>query len=123
MEQAVADGDLIYAVVKGIGHANAGGIESDPPNPIAYTPALNRAFQDANLRPSQIDYFETHGAGQPTTDDVESRALHMVFKGRNEPCAIGSIKPNIGHSGATAGLAALVKKIEDTLGHGDALDL
>jgi PfaB family protein len=109
IDRAVADGDRIYAVIKATGHANAGGIDTDTPTIKAYTRALKHAFQEAHLSPSDIGYFETHGAGVPPADDVESRALHDVFKDRNEPCAIGSLKPSIGHTGATAGLAALVK--------------
>jgi acyl transferase domain-containing protein len=109
IDQAVADGDRIYAVIKGTGNANAGGIDTGTPTVNAYTHALRRAFQDANLTPSDIGYCETHGAGEPLADDIESQALHDFFNDRNEPCAIGSLKPNIGHTGATAGLAALVK--------------
>jgi acyl transferase domain-containing protein len=109
IDRAVADGDRIYAVIKGTGNANAGGIDSGTPTVKAYTNALRRAFRDANLSPPDISYCETHGSGEPPADDIESQALHDFFKDTNEPCAIGSLKPNIGHTGATAGLAALVK--------------
>jgi len=109
IDQALADGNRIYAVIKGTGNANAGGLDTGAPAVKAYTNALRRAFRDATLTPFDISYCETHGVGEPASDDIETQALHDFFSNRNEPCAIGSLKPNIGHTGATAGLAALVK--------------
>ncbi len=109
LDQAVSDGDRIYAIVKGIGNASGGGVDTNTPTMDAYANALHRSFQDARVSPSTISYCETHGSGEPTQDDLESEALHHFFNDKNKLCAVGSLKPNIGHTGASAGLAALVK--------------
>jgi PfaB family protein len=108
-KEAIADGNRIYAVVKGIGCASGGGVDTNAVSKEAYVLSLKRAFKDAGLAPGAVSYFETHGSGDPLEDNVETEALHHFFADRNEPCAIGALKPNIGHTGASAGLAALVK--------------
>ena len=109
LDQAIADGNRIYAVLKGIGGACGGGIDTNSPSKDAYLTSLKRCVQDAGVHPSSIGYIETHGSGDPFEDHVETEALHAFFHHGGEPCAIGSTKPNIGHCGAAAGLASLVK--------------
>jgi PfaB family protein len=106
---AVSDGNRVYAVAKGIGCASGGGVETNTASKETYMLSLKRAFKDAGLSPGAISYFETHGSGDPLEDNVETEALHDFFSNRKDSCAIGALKPNIGHTGATAGLAALVK--------------
>ncbi len=108
-DEAIADGNRIYAVVRGIGCASDGGIDSNTTSSESYRLSLKRAFEDAELSPATVSYFETHGSGDPLEDHVEAEAIHAFFADLKEPCAIGTLKPNIGHTGATAGLAALVK--------------
>ena len=109
LDQAIADGDRIYSVIKGIGKAGRGGVNTHTPSKNAYILSLKRCFEDAGISPSSISFFETHGSGNPLEDRVESEALNEFFAGRTATCAIGSVKPNIGHAGAASGLASLVK--------------
>lgn len=107
LPDALAAGDRIYAVIRGLGFA---GGTAPVPDAQTYACALERAYADANLAPGRVSYLETHGSGHPREDRVEAEALSAFF-GHNEsaPCAIGSVKPTIGHTGAAAGLASVVK--------------
>jgi PfaB family protein len=107
LDQAVTEGDRIYSVIKGLG--KAGGGKNHTPSKEAIVLSLKRAFEDAGISPSSVSFIETHGSGNPVEDGIESEALIEVFNGKKPACAIGSVKPNIGHTGAAAGLASLVK--------------
>ncbi len=109
LDKAIADGNRIYSVIKGIGKASGGGVETGSPSKNAYILSLKRSVEDAGISPSSVSYIETHGSGNPLEDQVESEALNEFFTGRKEPCALGSLKPNLGHAGAASGLASLVK--------------
>ncbi|MBW1866773.1 MAG: type I polyketide synthase, partial [Deltaproteobacteria bacterium] len=102
---AQKDGDRIYAVIKGIGHACGGGIDQ-PTDHKTYTRSLERCFTQAHIPPETLSYMETHGSGDPGEDRTEARALHAFFTGFKSPCAIGALAPVIGHTGAAAGLAS-----------------
>jgi PfaB family protein len=107
LEGAVADNDRIYAVIKGLG--KAGGGTDHAPAKGAMVLSLKRAFEDAGISSSAVSFIETHGSGDPNEDRIESEALAQVFDGQKPACAIGSVKPTIGHTGAAAGMASLVK--------------
>ncbi|OQX05142.1 MAG: hypothetical protein BWK80_52620, partial [Desulfobacteraceae bacterium IS3] len=105
LDQAEKDKDRIYAVIRGIG--NAGG---DTPPACHYEVSLKRAFDDAkDISPASISYIETHGSGCPSEDQAESSALCEFFADSRMTCALGSVKSNIGHTGASAALASVVK--------------
>ena len=107
LSDAIAAGDRIYAVIRGLGFA---GGTAPVPEVETYARALERAYADANLAPGRVGYLETHGSGHPREDRVEAEALSAFFgHGDHAPCAIGSAKPTIGHAGAAAGLASVVK--------------
>ncbi|MEJ5998148.1 alpha/beta fold hydrolase [Corynebacterium sp. H130] len=113
VEEAIADGDNIIAVIKGSavnsdGHSN--GLTA--PNPEAQVDVLERAYADAGVDPRQVDYVEAHGTGTILGDPIEAAALGAVLgKGRDiaEPTLLGSVKTNIGHSESAAGAAGLLK--------------
>ncbi len=107
LDQAVAEKDRIYAVVTGIG--KAGGRPGDAAQTETYMQALRQALQDADVSVSQIDFVETLGCGIPAQDRSEVQALQAVFSDRTAPCALGATLPNLGHTGAAAGLASIVK--------------
>ena len=109
LDQAVKDGDRIYAVIKGVGNASGGGIGRNSPSKDAYLLSLQRSFQDAGLAPSAVSFIETHGSGDPAEDRMEAEVLNSFFAQNLEPCAVGSLKPNLGHAGAASGLASLIK--------------
>ncbi len=109
MEDAVAAHDRIYAVIKGLGSANGGHAVAGEPSRHAYLPSLERAFQDAAVKPAAIGLMEAHGSGIPEEDTLESDALNTFFNDINQRCALSSLKPITGHTGAASGLASLAK--------------
>ena len=108
LEDALADDDSIYATIRGLGFATGG--DWSYLTQRTYQSALRRAYDNARVPPASISYLEAHGSGHPDEDHIEADALTTFFgeSGINE-CAVGSVKPNIGHAGAAAGLASVVK--------------
>ena len=103
----------IYALLKGVGSAGGGGIGSAG-NEDVYVRSLSRACRDAGVRGADLSYFETHGSGLPEQDRQEAGALQRYFFNGDQPstapfCALGSLKGNLGHAGAAAGLASAIK--------------
>ena len=111
LEDAVRDGDRVYAVIKGLGFASGGGVDKQVLSPQAYVSALREAYAEAQLDPSTIGYIETHGSGFPEEDAAETEALTDFYGVSSTPlrCALGSVKPVIGHTGPACGLAGVVK--------------
>ncbi len=109
LEKAVADGNRIYAVIKGIGAAGGGDIHAGAPSTTAYLESLQHCCREAGMAPENISFVEAHGSGHPSEDLLEAEALNAFFKDRRRPCAIGSAKPAIGHTGAASSLASVVK--------------
>lgn len=111
LEDALADGLPVYAVVKG-GAVNHGGRSSTvtAPNPRAQQAVLTEAYERAGVRARDVAYVETHGTGTVLGDRMEVRSLGKVHRvPRERPCAIGSVKGNIGHAEGASGLAGLIK--------------
>src|SRR5690606_4048368 len=72
--------------------------------------ALRASLQQAQIAPEQVQYVEAHGTGTFVGDPIETNALGNVLgQARTTPCIIGSVKSNIGHLEATAGVAGLIK--------------
>ncbi len=113
LSDAERDGDRIYAVIKGIGGSSDGrDLSLTAPRPAGQMLALHRAYADANISPATVQIVEAHGTGTVAGDRAEVEALTNVFKASGaelESCAIGSVKTNIGHSKAAAGLASIIK--------------
>ncbi|GLK76845.1 hypothetical protein GCM10008171_20990 [Methylopila jiangsuensis] len=113
LEDAVAAGDHIYAVIRGgdIGHgARTSGYTV--PNPDAQAEVIRRAFARSGVDPARLSYVEAHGTGTSLGDPIEIRGLAKAVGARfpaGAVCAIGSLKSNIGHLEAAAGVAALTK--------------
>jgi 8-amino-7-oxononanoate synthase len=113
VSQALRDGDPIYAVIRGSA-VNQDGFSNGmaAPNPIAQAAVLREAYRRAGVSPGQVQYVEAHGTGTKLGDPIELTALGTVLsEGRasNCPCAIGSVKTNIGHTETAAGVAGLIK--------------
>ena len=109
LDRALADGDRIYSVIKGIGGASGGRIDTDFPDRETYLRSLEKSCREARIPPAAISLVESHGSGNPVEDDLESEALNNFFGRRRVPCAVSSTKPAIGHTGAASALASLVK--------------
>ncbi|MFF0499428.1 polyketide synthase Pks13 [Nocardia aobensis] len=115
LADAERDGDRILAVVKGTA-VNSDGRSNGivAPNPDAQVDVLRRAYRDAGIAPSTVDYIEAHGTGTPIGDPIEADALGRVIgRGREDdkPALLGSAKTNFGHLESGAGAAALAKVI------------
>lgn len=111
LEDAVRDGNRVYAVIKGLGFASGGGVDKPAPAPEAYSSALREAYGEAQVDPSTVGYLETHGSGIPAEDAAETEALTDFYgiSSAQFPCALGAVKQVIGHTGAACGLAGVVK--------------
>lgn len=110
---AERDGDQIYAVIKGVGVNNDGGGKGSftAPSTEGQAGAIRMALQDAQIDPSTISYVEAHGTGTPLGDPIEIEGLKLAFgkQSQQQFCAIGSVKSNMGHLTAAAGVAGLIK--------------
>ncbi|MES2826911.1 MAG: amino acid adenylation domain-containing protein [Bacteroidota bacterium] len=112
---AEKDGDKIYAVVKGIGLNNDGHAKGSftAPSAAGQATAIAMAIEDAKVDPRTITYIEAHGTATPLGDPIEMAGLNMAFGNQkeNQFCAIGSIKTNMGHLVAAAGVAGFIKAV------------
>ncbi len=112
LSQALADGDHVYACIKGSAVGHGGRATSlTAPNQHAQARVIHQALQDARTTADQISYIETHGTGTALGDPVEINALKHVFGDSDQPCAIGAVKTNIGHLETAAGIAGLIKTV------------
>lgn len=110
---AQADGDPIYALIRGTAVTQDGHTTGiTVPNPEAQEAAMRLAYERAGVLPKQIQYVEAHGTGTPVGDPLEARAIGTVVSSgrpKDEQCLVGSVKTNIGHLEAAAGVAGLTK--------------
>ncbi|HET8658654.1 MAG TPA: MupA/Atu3671 family FMN-dependent luciferase-like monooxygenase, partial [Micromonosporaceae bacterium] len=116
LADALADGDHVYAVVRGVALNNDGhrGVGYTAPSVAGQAEVVAEALSFAEVSAADIDYVEAHGTGTPLGDPIEVAALTRAFRrttGRVGDCLIGSVKPNIGHLDAAAGIAGLVKVV------------
>jgi len=116
LDDAIRDHDHIYAVIKGAAYDNDGNMK------VGFTASgldgqkrvVKEALEVANISPDTIGYVEAHGTGTPLGDPIEIKALtkawHETSNNRkNNYCAIGSVKTNVGHCDAAAGVVGLIK--------------
>ncbi|MFF4227952.1 type I polyketide synthase [Streptomyces sp. NPDC001820] len=113
LADAERDGDRIIALVRGSAVHQDGRTDGImAPSPAAQAHLLRKAYAAAGVDPHEVDYVEAHGTGTKVGDPIEAAALAEVVGGRAEgqrPCLIGSVKTNIGHCEAAAGVAGLIK--------------
>lgn len=107
---AIVDNNNIEAIVKSVSIGQDGKSNGFfAPNGLAEQRVIEDAIRKAEVRPSDIDYIEAHGTGTSLGDFIETQALCEVFKNKKEPIKVGSVKSNIGHLEAAAGMASLIK--------------
>ncbi|MEH0844041.1 AMP-binding protein [Micromonospora sp. CPCC 205711] len=115
LADARADGDRIYAVLPGWAVTNDGPDRAGfaVPGPAGQAAAVANALAAAEVAPGEVRLIEAHGSGTPLGDAIEVAALHEVYGGAApaESCALGSVKTNIGHLDAGAGIAGLIKTV------------
>ncbi|GHD52909.1 hypothetical protein GCM10017083_28870 [Thalassobaculum fulvum] len=113
LSRAEADGDRILAVIRGsaANHDGASG-GFTVPSGAAQEAVIRSALADAGVAPAAVSYVEAHGTGTALGDPIEMHALDAVYgDGRADPLLVGSIKTNIGHAEAAAGIAGLLKVV------------
>ncbi|MFQ5660526.1 MAG: beta-ketoacyl synthase N-terminal-like domain-containing protein [Gammaproteobacteria bacterium] len=110
-DEALRDGDRIYATVRGVGCTSGGEDGQTGPSADSCLRAMQKACEEAATQADSIGYIEIHGSGYDGEDASESAALSELFHGSDRaiPCAMGSVKADIGHAGAAAGMAAVAK--------------
>ncbi|HET8843482.1 MAG TPA: type I polyketide synthase, partial [Ktedonobacteraceae bacterium] len=114
LTRALAENNPIYAVIEGsaVNNDGQGSGSLVAPSLDGQLTLLREAYRLAGISPGQIQYVEAHGTGTRAGDQIELKALGTVLgKGRKSqnPCRVGSIKTNIGHTEAASGLAGLIK--------------
>jgi len=109
LEDALADGDRVYAVIRGWAVNNDAGkkVGFTAPGVQGQASVIAEALAAAGLTPADIDYVEAHGTGTALGDAAELAALQQIFRG--ESCRIGSVKTNVGHLDRAAGVTNLIK--------------
>ncbi|MEM7049092.1 MAG: beta-ketoacyl synthase N-terminal-like domain-containing protein [Acidobacteriota bacterium] len=112
LEDALADGDSIRAVIRGYGLNNDGKDKAgfSAPSAEGQAEAIETALEMAGLDASDVGFVEAHGTGTPLGDAIELTALNEVFgSAADGSCLLGSLKSNLGHLDAAAGVAGLIK--------------
>jgi acyl transferase domain-containing protein/acyl carrier protein len=115
LSRAEADGDTIYALIKGsMVNQDGASIGIMAPNPEAQTEVILQAWEKAGIDPETIAYYEAHGTGTRLGDPLEIQGITDAFSlytQKKQFCAIGSVKTNIGHLNEGAGIAAMIKAV------------
>ncbi len=115
LNAAIKDKDNIYAVIKGSAINNDGASNGiTAPSAESQEKLIIKAWERAGVNPETISYIETHGTGTVLGDPIEIKGITNAFKkytNKKQFCGIGSVKPNIGHTVAAAGLASVIKVV------------
>ncbi|KZL50068.1 polyketide synthase [Nodularia spumigena CENA596] len=114
LRDAIKDGDHIYAIIKGTAINNDGSqkVGFTAPSVTGQAKAIATALAKSKINPETIKYIETHGTGTALGDPIEIAALTKAFSphtNKKQFCTIGSVKTNIGHLDAAAGISGLIK--------------
>ncbi|MDX6237243.1 MAG: hypothetical protein QOG10_2058, partial [Kribbellaceae bacterium] len=116
LDQAVADGDTIHAVIRGSAVSNDGTdkVGSTAPGVGGQVELIEQALERAGVEADSVSYIEAHATGTAAGDPVEFRALSSALRRYTDKvgfCTLGSVKPNIGHLDSAAGMAGLIKTV------------
>jgi len=116
LKDAIDDHDTVHAIIKGSAVNNDGSSKVDytAPSVVSQSQVITEALANADVSAETISYIEAHGTGTNLGDPIEVAALSKAFRNdtsQTQFCAIGSVKPNIGHLDAAAGVAGLIKTV------------
>ncbi|MGW4058206.1 beta-ketoacyl synthase N-terminal-like domain-containing protein [Amycolatopsis sp. NPDC004747] len=112
LEDALADGDVVHAVILGSAVNNDGRDRAGYPAPgvAGQAAVVETALAVAGVKPETVGYVECHAVGTPLGDSIELAALNRVFgPGRAAPCVLSSVKPSIGHLDRASGVTSLIR--------------
>ena len=111
-EDALRDGDNIHAVINGIGLSNDGkGKFVLSPNEAGQEVCYERAYNDSDIKPEDVDYIECHATGTPLGDETEIHSMERFFADKDVHFNMGTAKSNFGHLLTSAGMAGMLKII------------
>ncbi|MGE5830094.1 MAG: type I polyketide synthase, partial [Micromonosporaceae bacterium] len=116
LSDALADGDTVHAILLGSAVNNDGcdKVGFSAPSVSGQSAVIAQALSVAGVEPGDIDYVEAHGTGTQVGDPIEVQALAAVYGRDHLPagsCRLGTVKPNIGHLAAAAGVVGLIKTV------------
>jgi acyl transferase domain-containing protein/non-ribosomal peptide synthetase component F len=116
LDEALADGDCIHAVIKGSAINNDGALKVSytAPRIDSQAKVIQTAYAVAEVEPETVSYIESHGTATALGDPIEIAALTQAFRSQTQKkgfCAIGSVKTNVGHLDAAAGVTGLIKTV------------
>ncbi|NES04121.1 MAG: SDR family NAD(P)-dependent oxidoreductase [Okeania sp. SIO2F4] len=116
LQDAIADGDIIHAVIKGSAINNDGSLKLGytAPSVDGQSAVISEAQAVAGVDPGTITYIEAHGTGTELGDPIEIEALSKAFSEHTDKkqfCAVGSLKTNVGHMNTAAGVGSLIKAV------------
>lgn len=111
LDDAIADGDRVYAVIAGSAVNNDGAqkVSFTAPSVSGQVAVLREALEISGAEPGDLDYLEAHGTGTALGDPIEIEAIKQAFGTEGAPCGIGSLKGNFGHLNIAAGIVGLIK--------------
>jgi len=109
---ALADGDLVRGVILATGVNGAGRTNGiSLPDAAAQSALISAVLRAGRVKPAALGYFEAHGTGTPAGDPIEAAAIAQAVRGRRAVLPIGSVKSNLGHTEAAAGLVGVLKAL------------
>ncbi|MFP5392878.1 MAG: beta-ketoacyl synthase N-terminal-like domain-containing protein, partial [Gammaproteobacteria bacterium] len=113
VQQAIADGDHVYAVIRGSGVSHGGSaVSMTTPNGAGMKEAMRQAYEASGIDPASVTYVEAHGIGSPLGDAIELNALKAQYEASADaaaPCRVGSAKPCVGYAEVASGMVSLFK--------------
>ena len=110
LSDARARGGPVRALIRGSAVNHNGRVNGlTAPSPRAQADLLRMALKDAGVRAGDVQYVEAHGTGTRLGDPIEAEAICEVYGAGDQPCAVGSVKTNLGHQEAAAGIVGLLK--------------
>jgi 3-oxoacyl-(acyl-carrier-protein) synthase/acyl carrier protein len=116
LDKALADGDIIYAVIKGTSVNQDAQLSGSltAPSSKAQAEVIQKSWKKGKIDPATVSYIEAHGSGTKLGDPIEIAGIDQAFKeftNNRHFCAVSSVKSNIGHTGAAAGICGLIKVV------------
>ena len=116
LSEALADGDIIHAVIKGSAINNDGSLKVSytAPSIVGQAEVVTMALEAAGISPESISYIEAHGTATELGDPIEVASLTKAYRAQTDRtgyCAIGSVKTNVGHLDRAAGVSGLIKTV------------